>query len=351
LRTAFRIFLVILFLTAAFFLYRALSIYRDAVTPRAWEGDPVREVRVPAGANASDIATLLQSRGILENRAIFLRILRTWKRTRALKAGVYRFASPISPLEAADQIIRGEVAPLIVMIPEGLDAAEVCRRLAAQFDFLNLDRLLEATADPSLIADLDPGAKNLEGYLFPDTYSIRPDMKEKEVIRLLVQRFRKVFVPGYEARCRELNMTVRQAITLASIVEKETGGGEERGLVASVFHNRLVKKMPLGADPTIIYALKQQGRFDGNLRKEDLKLDSPYNSYTHAGLPPGPIANPGAGSIRAALYPGKTDYLYFVSMNNGRHYFSRTAAEHARAVDLYQKTYWREHWREERRAN
>jgi UPF0755 protein len=338
-RLVFRVFLVFLFFGSAYFLVSALRKYGEAVTPGPVKAEKSLDIGIPQGSTALDVARLLREKGVLRDGHIFLEILKHWSRTKALKAGFYRFESPVSPLEVAAKLVLGEVSPPMVTIPEGLVLGEICQRLA-NTGFFSYEKLLAAARQTWLISDLDPKADDLEGYLFPDTYSLSPTMKESDAIRMLVNRFKIVFQPSCLDRCRELGMSVREIVTLASIIEKETGDKEECALVSSVFYNRLKKKIPLATDPTIIYALKKKGTFDGNLRKNDMKLDSSYNTYLRQGLPPGPISNPGLAAIQAALYPDKTDYLYFVSMNNGRHHFSKTSEEHNRAVRLYQKEYW-----------
>jgi UPF0755 protein len=188
--------------------------------------------------------------------------------------------------------------------------------------------------DKTLIAALGIKADTLEGYLYPDTYKFPREVKPKEVVVTMVDHLRHVFNADFQARAQELNMTLHEVLTLASLIEKETGSGDERPEISAVFHNRLKKRIPLQSDPTVIYSLPN---FDGNLRKKDLSSPSPYNTYRWAGLPPGPIANPGVQAIRAALYPSNSRALYFVSRNDGTHHFSVTLAEHNEAVEKYQK--------------
>ncbi|MFQ5717561.1 MAG: endolytic transglycosylase MltG, partial [Nitrospinales bacterium] len=188
--------------------------------------------------------------------------------------------------------------------------------------------------DRSLIDSLDIPGENLEGYLFPETYHFDKNTDERAIVKTMVDTFkRRALKPEYLDRARELGFSFHKIITLASLIEKETGREDERELISAVFHNRLRKNMRLQCDPTVIYALKN---FDGNLRKKDLGIDSPYNTYRYAGLPPGPIANPGLESIRAALYPASANYIYFVSKQNGSHEFSSALADHNRAVRKYQ---------------
>lgn len=198
----------------------------------------------------------------------------------------------------------------------------------------NARKFIQQTRDRSLIDSLDIPGENLEGYLFPETYHFDKNTDERAIVKTMVDTFkRRALKPEYLDRARELGFSFHKIITLASLIEKETGREDERELISAVFHNRLRKNMRLQCDPTVIYALKN---FDGNLRKKDLGIDSPYNTYRYAGLPPGPIANPGLESIRAALYPASANYIYFVSKQNGSHEFSSALADHNRAVRKYQ---------------
>ena len=192
---------------------------------------------------------------------------------------------------------------------------------------------IEAVRDPELIHSLGLEVQSLEGYLFPDTYFLTRSMSNQAVVRLLVSRLQETLTTEFRDRASAIGMSIHEVLTLASVIEKETGLSDERTLISGVFHNRLRRKIPLQSDPTVIYALEM---FDGNLRKRDLTVDSPYNTYRVRGLPPGPIANPGAASIRAALFPATTSFLYFVSRNDGSHKFSSTLTEHNSAVRKYQ---------------
>ena len=201
-------------------------------------------------------------------------------------------------------------------------------------ELIDREKFIQLTLDSSFIKSLDLDVQSLEGYLFPDTYFFARSTPEKEIIQTFVQRLWKAFSPELLERAKQMKMTVLEVLTLASVVEKETGLSEERSMVAGVFHNRLDRNIPLQSDPTVIYAIEA---FDGNIRKRDLSIESPYNTYRVRGLPPGPIANPGEAAIRAALFPTPSDYVYFVSKNDGSHQFSVTLAEHNRAVEKYQK--------------
>jgi UPF0755 protein len=203
------------------------------------------------------------------------------------------------------------------------------------------DEFLAAAQDASLVADLDPQAMDLEGYLFPETYALPRRTPAARLVAMMVHRFRAVYTDDLRQQAEAQGLSTREVVTLASIVEKEAGLGEERPLVAAVFRNRLRIGMGMQADPTVIYALQRAGRWDGNIRRDDLQFDSPYNTYRYRGLPPGPIAAPGRASIEATLNPADVPYLYFVSRNDGTHVFSRTYEEHRRNVQEYQVLYFR----------
>ena len=223
-----------------------------------------------------------------------------------------------------------------VTIPEGLTRREIAQHLES-LGIIEEEDFLEACSRTELLGSYDIEAENLEGYLFPETYHFSRGISAGTIITILVTQFKTVFTEEWRQRATEINMTPRKVVILASLIEKETSFPEERKLVSSVFHNRLRIRMKLDCDPTIIYAMKEQGPYTGRLLKRLLKLDSPYNTYLRRGLPPGPICNPGQAALEAALYPSDEKYIYFVSKNDGSHVFSRTFSEHQRAVRKYQR--------------
>ena len=236
--------------------------------------------------------------------------------------------------QIVDKLVRGDVVRHVVTFPEGTNLEDMARLAAAKG--IPMADFLAAARNPAPIADLDPEAKDLEGYLFPDTYDIpRGPEPAAQLVARMVKRFRTVIGPDLTRL--PAGRTLRQVVTLASIVETETARPEERPRVAAVFLNRLQRRMPLQTDPTVIYALRKVGTWDGNIRKGDLDVDSPYNTYRFPGLPPGPIASPGRASLQAALHPAESRELYFVSRNDGSHQFSETLAEHERWVNQYQR--------------
>ncbi len=301
-------------------------------------------IDVEPGTAATAILERLETAGVLPD-ALLARIFLVYRLgDPSLKAGEYRFAEPLNTPQVLDKLIRGRVVTYPVTLIEGLTIEEIADTLAARgFGDAEIFRLEMRRAD--LVADLDPEAENLEGYLYPDTYSFARGTAESEIVATMVRNFRKRFtaVPPHRGSVREL-------ITLASIVEKEAQVDDERARIAGVYANRLRIGMALYADPTVIYAFKLMGTWDGNLRRKDLKLDSPYNTYVYPGLPPGPICSPGVASIIAAAAPAETRDLYFVSRNDGTHVFAETLADHNRNVTRWQKQYWRRRWAQERRG-
>lgn len=313
-------------------------IHAEMTSP--YYGGSSREVfvEIADGAGAHSVARQLADTGVIRVALPFEIYVRWTGMDRRLKAGEYRFAAPATPPEVARRIVEGDIFFRSVTLPEGLTAWETAS-LIAQAGIGNRAELERAVHRVDWISDIDPAATSLEGYLFPETYRFPRSADSAQVIQALVRGFRNRYSQILSTHPLPEGRTPRRIVILASIIEKETASPFERPLVASVLVNRLERGMPLACDPTIIYALKLAGRYDGNIRKKDLALASPYNTYTHAGLPPGPICNPGEVSLRAALAPPRTDYLYFVSRNDGTHQFSRDFASHSLAVARYQKNH------------
>ena len=292
-------------------------------------------VLIPRGSTGSTIGRLLQSRGIIRSQSVFGTYV-SFRYPTSLKAGEYLFSQPLSLVEVAHRLYQGEAHQHRVTVPEG----EIMKKALGRFvqrGFGQRERFREAERRTDLVTDLDPKADNLEGYLFPDTYYVTESMDEDQIVQAMVRTFRSRWTAERRARARELHMTTREVITLASLIEKEAHLAEERPLVSAVFHNRLDKKVKLACDPTVIYAIQLVKEYDGIIHRSDLQLDSPYNTYLYPGLPPGPIANPGLASIDAALYPAAVGYLYFVARNDGSHVFSTHYRDHSRAVRRYQR--------------
>ncbi|MFH1572972.1 MAG: endolytic transglycosylase MltG [Acidobacteriota bacterium] len=293
-------------------------------------------VDIPKGATSSDIAELLAARGVLRRKVPFLLYTRWSGAAQQLQAGEYRFTEAAAPVEIVSRLARGDIYFLSVTIPEGMTARETAGRVVRQ-GLGDANGMEDALRRVEWIRDLDPAAQTLEGYLFPDTYRFPRTTASAQVVLAMVRQFHSRIDRLLRETPPPPGRTIRDIVILASIVEKETQDPAEMGLVASVLANRLKRRIPLACDPTVIYALKLAGVYDGNIRKADLSIDSPYNTYTRVGLPPGPIANPGEDALRAALAPPDTPYLYFVSRNDGTHHFSRDFRSHQEAVERYQK--------------
>lgn len=284
------------------------------------------------------IASQLRNEGVLAFRRPFLAlysVLRPWN---GIKAGEYEFKVPLRPWDVYWKLVTGDVYWFPVTIPEGMDIFDVAKVVSGQLP-IREEEFLEVANDPSLIRDLDSEATSLEGYLFPDTYRVSSKSTARSLARSMTDRFRQILKSGIREKLDSIDISLRETLTLSSLVEKETGKREERPVIAGVFWNRLRRRVLLQCDPTVIYAARLSGRYKGGgiIRQSDLAYDSPYNTYRYLGLPPGPIANPGLESIQAVLNPADVKYLYFVSDNRGGHIFSRTLAEHLRAVKLYRQ--------------
>ena len=293
-------------------------------------------ISIPLGQTTSQIALNLQNQGIIRSSLLFRWYVRLGYTSSSLKAGEYRLQNAVNLSEVATKIQQGLVNYYRVTIREGMTIREIIRQFDSE-GFGAVKKYQKVLQEISLIADLDPLAKNLEGYLFPETYFVTRSMTESEIVATMVKEFRTVWTADRSQRAGEIGLTMREVITLASLIEKETSLPEERPLVSAVFQNRLRKNIRLACDPTVIYAVKQIKEYDGIINQSDLALDSPYNTYRYRGLPPGPISNPGLESIDAALHPANVNYLYFVSKNDGSHFFSSNYRNHHRAVQQYQR--------------
>jgi UPF0755 protein len=292
-------------------------------------------VEVAPGAGIAAIGDQLVASGVVADGWTFRLAARLEGADRRLQAGEYRFAEPASPRAIVARLEAGDIYRRPVTFPEGLTAAQLsevfeANGLGAAAEFL------EAAANTALVAEWDPEAASLEGYLFPDTYHLPRRASAESVVRAMVAGFAQAFDDSLAAAARARGLSVREVVTLASLIEKETAAADERAIVSAVYHNRLRIGMPLQCDPTVIYALMLAGRWDGNIRRADLQIDSPYNTYRYPGLPPGPIAAPGRAALVAAVEPADVTYLYFVSRNDGTHVFANTLAEHNRNVARWQ---------------
>ena len=304
-------------------------------------------VMIEPGSGTRTIGQRLIQAGVIRDEATFRAALWRSGRARALQAGEFRFDRPMTPAEVIDKIASGDVYNRRITFPEGLSIQEMAR-LYEQQGFGKAAAFVEAARDPGAIRSLDPAATDLEGYLFPETYSVPRDTTAAKLVGLMVGRFKQLFTAEMQQAAQALELTPREVVTLAALVEKETAQPSERPIVAAVYLNRLKIGMAMQADPTVIYALQRAGRYNGNIRRDDLSFDSPYNTYRYPGLPPGPIASPGLASLQAAVSPANVDYLYFVSRNDGSHVFARTLVEHNENVRQYQVMYFREQRARER---
>ena len=294
-------------------------------------------IYIPPGANAAKVAGMLKEQGILHTKLPFRLWLRRYGLDRSLKAGEYRFSGKATPIEIAERLSRGDIYYRSITIAEGLTVMETVE-LLARGGFGDREKLEAAILRTDLIHDLNPSAKNLEGYLFPETYRFGRRDDEEAVIGAMVNQFRNRMEKILKESPPPKGWTVARIITLASMIEKEVKTPSEQAIVSSVMYNRLRLNMTLGIDATIIYAMKLAGTWNGIIRRSDLQMDSPYNTYIYRDLPPGPICSPGESTIRAALNPEKTDYLYYVSKNDGTHQFSKDLRSHNNAVNLYQRS-------------
>jgi UPF0755 protein len=295
-----------------------------------WSGDHV-DIVVEPGLDAGTMLGQLAEAGILRRPGL----TRTWLswtgEAHRLHAGEYSFDAPLTPLEVLRRLREGEVVLHEVTLPEGLNLVEIARRLE-EGGFGTFAELHAAFSDPSPVADLDAEASDLEGYLYPETYRFPRGERASRIAEVMVRQFREAVGEGFTARASEVGLTVREAVTLASMIEKETSLPGERARIAGVFHNRLARRMKLECDPTVLYSLHRAGREVETLTYDDLRVESPWNTYVIQGLPAGPIANPGVESLNASLEPLSTDELFFVAAPGGGHSFSADLGSHLKAV-------------------
>ena len=313
------------------------SDYQSFLETPAGASHEERILEIPRGAGPQTVANTLFDGGVLTDAKLFVWFLRETKSAPKLRAGEFRFWMDQTPREVLDVLISGTEVGYSVTLPPGLRIEEMAARVEAAGRG-SAARYIELARDAQFIADADLGIEphptNLEGLLLPNTYSFSREGNAEDVLRSQIKAFRAVWDERRLTRAAELGMSPYEVVTLASIVEKETGVGSERPLIGGVFHNRLKKGMRLESDPTIIYGLKN---YDGNIRKADIRRPHPWNTYVIPALPPTPIAGPGVEAIDGVLWPTETKAIFFVAMGDGTHYFSETYAEHSRAVDRYQR--------------
>ncbi len=289
-------------------------------------------IEVPVGTSLSGLAHLLKKEALISKKEPFIILGKLTRSERKIKPGEYALNTAMGPIKMLRMITSGKVVLHEVRIPEGLTAKQI-GGLLEEKGLLTQKEFMEWVHNPDLINHFGINASNLEGYLFPETYFFPKHTPGHIIVKTMVSRYQKIMSPKWLERAKEISMTEHEVVTLASIIEKETGKESERALISAVFHNRIKKRIRLQSDPTVIYSLSN---FNGNLTRKHLGNSSPYNTYKVRGLPPGPIANPGEKSIEATLYPADVNYYYFVSKNDGSHHFSKTLREHNRAVQHYQ---------------
>lgn len=321
----------ILMLLIVLGLLIALSVFLYLSTPPS-SIKIYKIVYIQPGATSTKVVELLKQGGIIKETRWFSLLVRYCQATKKIKPGEYYLNTAMLPLDVLDTLVKGKVIEYSITIPEGYDIYQIAD-LLDNAKLADRESFLEKCFDFPSISFLGIEGDSLEGYLFPDTYRIPSRIDEYYILKTMVARFNKVYTSKYAEKAKELGFTMKKVVTLASLIEKETGEPWERPLISAVFQNRLKKGIKLQSDPTAIYGIAD---FEGKITRRHLNRKSPYNTYLHYKLPPGPIANPGEDSIKAVLYPAKVNYLYFVSKNDGTHYFSTNLREHNLAVWKYQ---------------
>lgn len=294
----------------------------------------VEEIEIQKGAKLAQIAKMLKDAKLIRSTTAFTILARLKNVSGKIKAGEYAFTSSMPPTVILDKLVRGEVVGHVVIVPEGFTISQIADAIV-EAKVPKGKNFLKAATDRELLASLKVPGTTAEGYLFPETYYLTRSMSEKEILTLMVTEFWKKVTPELIEEAYKVGLDLQKMITLASLIEKEARIKEEKPLISAVFHNRLKKGMRLQCDPTAVYGIKD---FEGVVLKSHLRKKSPYNTYIIYGLPPGPIANPGMDSIKAAVNPAPVDYLYFVSRNDGSHQFSSTLAHHNVAVSKFRLT-------------
>jgi len=325
-----RAFILLAFLSilavAAWIAFSLYNPYQGFAAPGVF-------VEIPKGSSARTIARILADQGVVRSQWTFALLCRT-RSNRRLQAGEYYFDHPQTAFNVFDMLAAGKVFVLTVTVPEGYNIMQIAD-LLAEGKLVSREDFLAAARDTTPIRDLAPTAPSVEGFLFPATYEFPRHITSAKIIAEMTQHFRTEWSALTAVTPLANGRTAQNIVTLASLVESETPKMDERPIIAGVFQNRLRIGMALACDPTVVYALEQKGAYDGTLTSADMHVDSPYNTYRNPGLPPGPIANPGEASLRAALQPATVDYLYFVADTEGGHFFSKSFAEHIRNIARY----------------
>jgi UPF0755 protein len=332
------LFAAVVFAFGAFFYWLSSTVNSSVTHAKA-----TQFIVIPKGTTPNEIIDKLAEEGIISNASATKNYLRFFGDASKLKAGEYQFESPISAAQVLKELEKGEERTIKLTIPEGWTRYEISKRIAEKFPVtppMDDKAVLYLMDDVSQIKDLDPNAKNLEGYLYPTTYSFPKDSKPQDVIKRMVDQFRKTWKPEWTAKAQSLGKTTQQIVTIASLIENESKFDEERPIVASVIYNRLAKGIPLGIDATAVYIAKTLGRWDGTINKSDLEVDSPYNTRKVVGLPPAPISSASESALIAALEPQKTDYIFYVlnvDKNDGSHNFYASASDFEKGKAAYQR--------------
>lgn len=326
------IFSFSLFALFSFYVYKTLSQPQFSLNKKV-------EIYIKPGSSFNEIVSLLYQNRIIKNKILFKFYMIFQGKHKYIKAGYYLFDKPLNIFQLADKLTKGQILYYKITIPEGsnlFDIKEILKKnnLLAGKDFFSLIHSNEIMNE---IKEINSDIKSPEGYLFPETYYLSKEEDVSLLIKRMIREFKKRYLEKLQSKSKISNFSVNELVTLASLIEKETGYSKEKPLIASVFYNRLRLNMKLQCDPTVYYAFYLLGKFPLLLTKEDLLIDSPYNTYRYYGLPPTPICNPGHDSIEAVLNPAESKYLYFVSKHDGTHYFSTNLKEHNAAVSLYNK--------------
>lgn len=327
----------VLILAAGSLLISLILFYCSILSPPE-NRESTRTILIKKGSSLKKISELLERERIIKNKQFFILMTTLVGKKGMIKAGEYEIPTNLYPWQVLSILLDGQVKSQLITIPEGYTVNQIAQ-LLWDLNIVDKDEFLKKVYSQDLISSLglsNLASQSLEGLLFPETYHLMKEMDPEEVIRIMVNQFKKVFYEELNVARNNLKISEREIIIMASIIEKETSLSEEKPLISAVFYNRLNKNMPLQSDPTVIYGLKD---FDGNLKKEHLTKQTVYNTYIKSGLPPTPICNPGRESIRAAIFPAQVPYLYFVSKNDGSHFFSSSLEEHNRAVLKYQKSF------------
>lgn len=332
---------------ASYWLYNSLT--------SATEHDKANQfIVIEKGSTPAAIIDKLAAEGVVSSPFATKLYLRTLGDASKLQAGEYQFESPITPLQVLKELESGETQTIKLTIPEGFTRFDIAKRIVERFPQdppMTEQQVLLLMEDTTPIRDIAPEARNLEGYMYPSTYSFPRGTNAGAVVDHLVQQFKKVWKPEWSAAAKALGRTPHEIVTIASLIETESGVESERPIVSSVIYNRIAKSIPLGIDQTVVYVAKMQNRWDGTIHRSDLEVSSPYNTRKYGGIPPGPISSVSESAIEAALNPAKTDYIYYVrnvQLNDGSHWFYASAADFERGKAEYQR--WLEKERQEKRA-